>query len=421
MRRAWLAGAVSAWAIACGLGGAARAAPCTIIYGAKVWLPGGVPGDVDVTLAGGRVSAVGPSGDASCVRVDGTGKVLTAGLVDAMTGLGLVEVELEPSTVDTDLSNGNQDEGHAVRAAVRAALAFNARSLAIPVARSGGVTSALVWPQGGIIAGGALWADLAPVPDAGGRRGVLRDPVAMIASLGATESRAASLHVIDVALREAALFAKDQAAWLRGQRADFVNKALDLEALGPVVRGEVPLVVAADRAADLEALLGLLAGTKVRLVVSGAAEGWLVKTALAERKVPVIVDALMFGPNDFDSLHARADNAALMDAAGVPVCLSVFNTHQVRKLRQVAGNAVREGMRWESALLAVTERPADAFGMADHGRIAVGAVGNVVLWSGDPFELATRVDKVWVDGVEVALRSRQDALFERWRAGLQVR
>jgi imidazolonepropionase-like amidohydrolase len=298
-----------------------------------------------------------------------------------------------------------------VRAAVRASLGFNPRSPVIPVARAGGVTSALVVPMGGIISGGAFFVDLA-----GGREAIGREPAAMLAHLGARgESRAAAMHVVDVALRETLLWKTQRSAWEKAQRAGFATKPLDLEALVPVADGAVPLLVEADRAADLEALLVMLEGTRVRPVILGGAEAWLVRERLAEKRVPVILNPLLFGPGDFDQLRARADNAVLLHAAGVPVILSVFDTHQVRKLRQVAGNAVREGLPWEAALLAVTEAPADAFGMSGHGRIAPGAIGNVVLWSGDPFELATRVVAVFVGGRETSLRTRQTELFERWR------
>ena len=141
----------------------------------------------------------------------------------------------------------------------------------------------------------------------------------------------------------------------------------------------------------------------------------MVAKALAARKVPVIVDPLLYGPGGFDQLRARPDNAALLAAAGVPVLMSVMNTHQTRKLRQVAGNAVREGLRWEDALLAVTERPAAAFGLAEYGRLEAKAVANVVVWSGDPFELSTQAERVYIRGVEVPKTSRQTELRDRWR------
>lgn len=397
--------------------------PCTLIANAKVVLPGGVSAERDVLIEGGRILEVRPAGGEPALErcaaprvahfIEARGRLLTAGFIDPWTSLGLVEVSGEASTVDTDLSNLHQDTQGAVRAAVRASLAYNPRSLAIPVARAGGVTSALVVPSGGIISGGAFWVDLA----GGTRAAIGREPAAMIASPGAlSESRAAGMYVIDLALREALLWEKERGPWQRRQRADFATRPLDLEALGPVVRGEVPLTVSANRASDLEALLAMTEGTRVRLVIVGGAEAWLVGEALAARDVPVVVDPLLFGPGGFDALRARPDNAALLHRAGVKVMMSAFDTHKVRRLRQVAGNAVREGLPWEAALRGVTEVPADVFGLKDHGRVAPGAVANLVLWSGDPLELSTRVERVIIGGREIPLATRQTELFERWRS-----
>jgi len=299
-----------------------------------------------------------------------------------------------------------------VRAAVRSSLAYDHRSMPIAVARMGGVTSALVAPDGGVISGQAFWVELAGL----GRDVVIvKDPVAMAARWSVRPSRAASASVLELALREAIAWPKVRGAWERGQRHEPATEALDLDALQPVVRGDIPLVVFIDRAADIEALLALTADTSIRLVVVGGAEAWMVASALAKRAVPVVVDPLLDAPYSFDQLGARADNAALLNAAGVKVLMSVFNTYQVRKLRQVAGNAVRAGMPWDAALLAVTENAADAFGLKSHGRIAVGAVADVVLWSGDPFELSTRVVKLWIGGRDVPLVSRQSELLKRYR------
>lgn len=384
-------------------------AECTVIAGATVYLPGAKVGKVDVVLDGATIRELGPG--AGCKRVDGSGKVLTAGFVDVYSDVGLVEIELEESTNETDLKNALTDPAGTVRAAVRASLAYDPRAFTVQMARTGGVTSALVVPHGGIISGGSFWVDLT-----GNTRSAIKlEPASMVANLGMTESRAAAMHIIDIALREAGLWAQQGPAYMANKRAPFANRTLDLEALGPVVTGRVPLMVEANRASDIEALLALTAGSKVRLVIVGAAEGWLVAKQLADRKVAVVVDPFVYGPGGFDQINARPDNAALLAKAGVVVMLSTFDTHQVRKLRQVAGNAVRGGMRWEDALLSVTEWPAQTLGLPTHGRVAAGAIGNVVLWSGDPFELSTEVVGVWIDGQAIDLRTRQTELFERWR------
>ena len=130
----------------------------------------------------------------------------------------------------------------------------------------------------------------------------------------------------------------------------------------------------------------------------------------------MIVYPLLPGPVSFDHLDARDDNAALLHAAGVLVAISSDETHNARKLRQVAGNAVRAGLPYEAAIAAITSAPAIAFGLgARYGSLAKGRVANLVVWSGDPLEIGTRAVAVYVRGREVSLRTRQSELFAKYR------
>jgi imidazolonepropionase-like amidohydrolase len=150
----------------------------------------------------------------------------------------------------------------------------------------------------------------------------------------------------------------------------------------------------------------------------------MVADLLARAKVPVILDPFTYGVGDFDSLHARRDNAALLEKAGVSVLISTFSAHNIRTLREAAGNAVREGMSHEAAMMAVTTLPAEVFGVADHGSIAAGQVANLVVWKGsaddlavkhDPFDPSTAVEAVFIQGRVIPLLSRQTELRERYR------
>ena len=164
-----------------------------------------------------------------------------------------------------------------------------------------------------------------------------------------------------------------------------------------------------ERASDIETALRLADELKLKLVLAGASEAWMMADEIARRKVPVIIDPLEDLPSRFDRLHARSDNAALLARAGVPVVLSTFSSHQARLLWQRAGNAVRLGMDHDAAIRAVTEAPADAFGLKGYGRLEKGAVANVVVWSGDPLQTGTRVEHVFVRGKEESLETRQSA------------
>ncbi len=386
---------------------AVNRAECVALVGGELVLPGSRPTAGTLVLEDGRVTAAeaGAAVPSGCREVSIPGRTVTAGLIDASSTIGLGEIDLEPSTQDTDA--GGTDP---VRAAFRAADGYNPRSVLIPVARAGGVTSALVSPSGGLVAGQAAWVDLF-----GGTQSeaVRKTPAAIAVSLDGPAGSA--LRRLRELLDDARLFATRRAAWEKGESRTFPWSRSDLEALRPVVDREIPLLVAADRASDLEALLGLASEQSVRIVVRGGAEAHVLAPQLAAAGVPVIVNPLVYGPGTYDQIHARADNAARLRAAGVTVAISTFSAHDVRELRQFAGNAVREGLPWEAALDAITINPAQIFGMERRGALVSGARGDAVVWSGDPLEIATRVEQLYVRGQAVPLRSRQTELFERYR------
>jgi imidazolonepropionase-like amidohydrolase len=295
---------------------------------------------------------------------------------------------------------------------------YNPRSVLVPVARAGGVTSVVVAPRSGMLGGQSAFADLAGESVA---EAVVRPVLAQYAHLDEESGQAAAgtRGAMWLAIREAFEEARFYAAH-KGQYDANASRPLGLhrsalEALVPVIRAEQPIVVEVHRASDIETALRLVDDFQLRLVLSGASEAWMVAGEIARRKVPVILDPLQDLPERFDRLHARADNAALLSRAGVSVVIATFSAYGVRLLWQHAGNAVRFGMDHDAAVRAVTEGPADAFGLRGYGRIEPGAVGNIVVWSGDPFQTSTRVEHVFVRGREQPLETRQTLLLRRYR------
>ncbi|MGH7459237.1 MAG: amidohydrolase family protein [Longimicrobiaceae bacterium] len=368
-----------------------------------------------VVIQDGRVTAVGRgvSVPAGARRVDASGMVVTPGLFESFTHLGLVEV----GAVDNTRDYAVQDDDH-VTAAFNVADGLNPNSVVIPVTRVAGVTTAVAAPSGGLIAGQGVVIDLAGGSPAGL---IASSPVAMFARLGAGAQRAgggaragATLRLREV-LEDARVYGRMRDAFQRGATRDFSAGRLDLEALQPVLSGELPLVVEAHRASDIRTALAIASEYDLRLVLAGGTEAWMVAGELASAGVPVIVRVLQNLPSNFERVGARYDNAALLRAAGVPVVISTFDTHNARNLTQEAGNAVAYGLPWEEALRAVTLYPARVWGMEDtHGSLEPGKVANVVVWSGDPLELLTTVEHVFIRGREVPLTSRQTELRDRY-------
>ncbi len=401
---------------------APAAPPVVALVGGTVHTLGaaGTLEGVTVLLRDGRVAAVGrdvtpPPG---AVVIDAAGKVVTPGLFDSFTQIGLVEISAVPASRDTatDLDR--------LTAAFRVADALNPASTLLAVNRVEGLTRALVVPSagsGGLIAGQAAVVELGARVADGPAGMVVRQPAAMVAVLGeagaqlAGGSRAAALLVLREALQDARDYAAHRAAFDSGARRPYALSRLDLEALGPVVRGEEPLLLEVDRAADLLAAVELGREMGVRVVLAGAAEGWMVADRLAAAGVPVLLQPLVNLPASFETLGATLANAGRLAAAGVPVAFMSGDSHNARNLRQAAGNAVAWGLPWDDALAAMTTVPAAIWGLeGSYGRIEPGYEADVVVWNGDPLEVTTYPEHVFIRGEEMSPDSRQTRLRDRY-------
>jgi imidazolonepropionase-like amidohydrolase len=205
---------------------------------------------------------------------------------------------------------------------------------------------------------------------------------------------------------------------------DVLLTRFDAEALVPVVTGRQKLYVAVERAADIRAVLGLKSQyPRLDMVLVGANEGWLVADAIAAAGVPVIADGLTDLPETFEQLGATQSNAGRLARAGVKVAINASTMQDPRRLQQVAGNLVAltrmsgaTGMDWGKAFAAISSVPADISGMGGKaGVLKAGALGDVVMWDGDPLEVGSVPTRVFIGGVEQNLESHQTGLRDRYR------
>lgn len=375
--------------------------PCQTLTGAQIWTPEGLV-QGDLSISGDTILAMAGEGTApsGCEVIDLSGSLITPGFVDSLSQLGLVEVEME----------GGSRTGGGGRPSHQVAVGYNPLSTAIPVTRVRGVTGVVLTPTGGTFSGQAAYASLAGQTQG---EALGQASVAMVANLGGALS---GLSAWAEAFEDAQEYDRSRAAYAKGQTREFSLPKRDLEALLPVIKGEQPLVVRVNRASDIEALLRFAQDyPKLRLILSGGAEAWMHAPALAQAQIPVVLDAFQDGPGGFDSLHARQDNAALLHQAGVSVILSTFSSHDGRELSQYAGNAVRAGLPYEVAMAAITAAPAKAFGLEGYGTLEPGAKASLVAWQGDPLELRTQIQGIWIDGQRQSLQTRQTELMERYK------
>jgi hypothetical protein len=366
--------------------------------------------NTDVLVRGGVVVAIGADAAASSATVvDAKGRALTPGLFGGLNAVGIEEIGGEPETVDSTLNQKSPPWDQQWRPELDVTLAFNPRSIVIPVTRIEGVTWAVLAPSAAdsIIGGQGSAVTLDGRYDAalpGSRSLFVQMGSAGAKAAGGT--RAAEYMLLEQAIREA------RAQGPIGQRA--LLHAAGREALNRYLTGG-RVVFQVDRASDIREVVALAERSGIKAVILGGDEAWLVAKDLAKANVPVILNPLNDLPNDFDRLGASLENAARLQRAGVRIAFSSGDTPQARLARQLAGNAVAHGLPWDAALAAITSAPADIFGVgATHGRIAVGQSADLVLWSGDPLEVSSVADQVWIAGRAIEMKSRQTELRDRY-------
>ncbi|HWT14556.1 MAG TPA: amidohydrolase family protein [Patescibacteria group bacterium] len=368
----------------------------------------------DVLIRDGKVAQVGKALVASDARiVEAGGRPLTPGLFGGLTGLGLEEVSAEVGTVDHAYTPGAlaPPQPMGLRPEFDVAHAYNPASMVIPVQVVEGVTFSMLAPraapggslvggQGGIATLDGIGIDLLPASKS------------LFVALGSSaapltgNSRAAQYMLLDQAIRETrgALFEGDRLLTVAGR-----------ETLAKYLGGG-RVVFDVDRAIDIRRAIAFAKKHGMRPVIAGGAEAWKVAAELAAAKVPVVLDPFVNLPGNYDQFGASLENAARLQKAGVTIAFSMSGdaSHMAFKLRQAAGNAVANGLPWEAGLAALTANPAAMFGASDRGRIALGQRADLVLWSGDPLDVTSLAEQVWIGGDAQSMVSRQTLLRDRY-------
>jgi imidazolonepropionase-like amidohydrolase len=193
------------------------------------------------------------------------------------------------------------------------------------------------------------------------------------------------------------------------------KRDLKLEALLPYLKGERPVVLAANTAPDVETAVSVANEFHLKFILNHVQHAQKALDFIASLKVPVIVGPIWELPKEMDRYDAVYSLPAELQKRGVRVIIASDDAHNVRNLPYQAGYSVAYGLPYDEALRAITLYPAQAFGVdKDYGSLDVGKVANVVVANGDPLDVKTDVKHVFIAGREVPMDNRQIRLRDEY-------
>lgn len=351
--------------------------------------------------------------DAPINGIDLKGKWLCPGFVDAGARIGLSEVELESQTHD-------KSESSPIDPALNDPIdGYNALSTAIPTIRANGISHALIQPaQSGVVAG-----QMASIRMAGllGSEAVVERRLALGLCLGNAgkggDGPSSRMGLVQHLRDKLDAYSKGPEPKQRLLRKDIgrISHPEPEDQIWQDVRdAQIPVVFQASRVDDIDLAIRLITEYELHGVVQGGAEAWLLADRLAEAKIGVLLGPIDVQPNNFEHLHARYDNAALLHHAGVLFAFRSAANHDARMLPSKAAVAVAHGLPYGEAIKALTINSASILKMAP----LVGEIGpfnTFFICDGDPLQVRHHIHRMWIEGREVSLRTRQVELAEQFR------
>jgi imidazolonepropionase-like amidohydrolase len=195
------------------------------------------------------------------------------------------------------------------------------------------------------------------------------------------------------------------------------SRDLKLEALVPVIKGDMPLFIMANQASQIREAVAFGEKEKVKIIIATGTAAGEVKDLLKEKNVPVVLrPTLTLVRSEDEPYDLSLTLAGELSKAGVKIAFGSFGNEFARRLSQQVGNSVAYGLPYDEALKALTIYPAEMFGVGKElGTIEVGKMANLIVTNGDPLELTTEVRYLFIHGVQTSTDNRHKQLYEEYK------
>ncbi|RKY87874.1 amidohydrolase [candidate division KSB1 bacterium] len=379
-----------------------------------------------VIIDGNKITYVGrfPSIPEGAEVIDAEGLYVYPGMINSYTTLGLTEIGSVRETNDArEVGDFNTF--------IKASSAINPSSVHIPITRVNGITTALTVPQGSLICGyGALinlygWTI---------EEMILEDKAVMVVNFPrstpfayfreptkeekkkAAEKAKKQIEKMENLFEKARLYYKAKKSYEAGELKTPPPVDMTLDALIPVIKGEVPLLIGVSNEKDIKEAVKVVNNVKVKAIFTGVNDGWKVADLLAKNKIPCLVGSVLSVPGNKDPFDAGYANAGILNKAGVKIAFVTGGASDARNLPYHAGMSAAYGLPRDEALKAVTIYPAQIFGVDDKiGSIEVGKIANIVVTDDDILEMRTHIKYLFINGKNVPLKSKHTELYEKYK------
>ncbi len=405
--------------------GPAQSKPIALIGATVHPVTGGEIPEGTVLFDQGRLVAIGKdvAVPENAERIDVRGKHVYPGLIDADSHLGLVEIQAVRATVD-EIETGR------INPNVRAISAVNPDSELIPVTRSNGILVAVTSPDGPLVCGksgliqldGWTWEQMAIKQECAMH--IHWPRIAPIQNWPTDD--AAAIHMGDKAemVQELKRAFNDARMYWEAKKAALAAGAkpaeIDVrwEAMIPVLEGKLPVIVEAEEIQQIQAAVAFFQKEKCKLILFGGYDAPLCADLLKKYDVPVIVAAVLRLPmRPHDAHDAAFTVPRRLHEAGVKFCIAgVGRMGNVRNLPYHAAMAAAHGLPRDEALKALTIYPAQILGVADRlGSLEAGKDATLIVTTGDPLDIRSRVTNAYIQGRKVDLNDRQKTLWKKYQ------